>query len=59
MSHLIKHWLVVALMLGSWLLTFWIQWQTEMPMSMHVIGVPLLMLMVAGLAGLALEEEDH
>ncbi|MBN7827812.1 MULTISPECIES: hypothetical protein [Bowmanella] len=57
MKH--KSWLVLPTLLMAWGVMLWIQWSSELPMAINLIGIPLLMLLLGLLAGLAMEGEDN
>ncbi|WP_102797629.1 hypothetical protein [Bowmanella denitrificans] len=58
-ANKLKVTMVTASLLGIWLLVLWLQWTVSMPLSIHLICVPMLLILTALLAALAMESEDN
>ncbi|MDX1536306.1 hypothetical protein [Arsukibacterium sp.] len=48
-------WLVIAMWIVSWLLIFWINFSAELPLVIHFVATPLLLICSAASAGFYLE----
>ncbi|MBN7825731.1 hypothetical protein [Bowmanella dokdonensis] len=54
-----KSGLAILALISGWGLMFWIQWSSNLPEGINLIGIPALMILLGLLAGLAMEGEDN
>jgi len=51
--------LVLLLFISNWGLIFWLQWLNDMALSTNLVIIPLLLLIGAMMAALAVNDQDQ